>query len=142
MNYFDTDNGKQMQQSGELFFGGKIQCLVCYLYFIFCGMVLSLESGCVHLREIFRRTADSETRRQCDQIWRFYGLWATFKSLRQQLICPNLPTFLGNFYRHLAIFIWSHCQKARLFFNIWPFITFKAAQNINKNCQQILLNTK
>ena len=28
---------------------------------------------------------------QCDQIGRFIGLWATFKSLWQQLICPNLP---------------------------------------------------
>ena len=28
---------------------------------------------------------------QCDQIGRFIGLWATFKRLWQQLICPNLP---------------------------------------------------
>ena len=49
---------------------------------------------------------------QCDQIGRFIGLW-------QQLIWPSLPTFLyvsksfiflvklflGNFYRHLAIFL-------------------------------------
>ena len=28
---------------------------------------------------------------QCDQIGRFIGLWATFKSLCQQLACPNLP---------------------------------------------------
>ena len=28
---------------------------------------------------------------QCNQIWRFIGLWATFQSLGQQLICPNLP---------------------------------------------------
>ena len=59
---------------------------------------------------------------QCDQIWQFFGLWATFWSHWQQLICPNLPkflgnfckgvkiyhflvkSFLGNFYRHLAIF--------------------------------------
>ena len=27
---------------------------------------------------------------QCDQIGRFIGLWATLKSLWQQLICPNL----------------------------------------------------
>ena len=65
---------------------------------------------------------------QCDQIWRFMGLWATFKSLWQQIIWPNLShseaifvkvlksiifhvkSFLGNFYRHLAIFFWSHCQ--------------------------------
>ena len=29
-------------------------------------------------------------RNQCDQIWQFFGLWATFQSLLQQLICPNL----------------------------------------------------
>ena len=63
---------------------------------------------------------------QCDQIGRFFGFWATFQRLWQQLFCPNLPhswaifvkvsksliflvkSFLGNFYRHLAIFIWSH----------------------------------
>ena len=28
---------------------------------------------------------------QCDQIGRFIGLWATFKSLWPQLVCPNLP---------------------------------------------------
>ena len=28
--------------------------------------------------------------RQCDQIWRFIGLWATFQSHWQQLIRPNL----------------------------------------------------
>ena len=28
---------------------------------------------------------------QCDQTGQFIGLWATFKSLWQQLICPNLP---------------------------------------------------
>ena len=66
---------------------------------------------------------------QCDQIGRFIGLSATFQSLWQQLICPNLPdsqsisvkvsksliflvkSFLGKFYRHLAIFIWSHCKR-------------------------------
>ena len=27
---------------------------------------------------------------QCDQIWRFIGLWPTFKCFWQHLICPNL----------------------------------------------------
>ena len=31
---------------------------------------------------------------QCDQIWRFIGLWATFQSFWRQLICPNLRQFL------------------------------------------------
>ena len=30
---------------------------------------------------------------QCDQIGQFIGLWASFWSLWQQLICPNLPHF-------------------------------------------------
>ena len=60
---------------------------------------------------------------QCDQIGHFIGLWASFLSFWKPLICPNLPhsqaifvksiifllkSFLGNFYRHLAIFFWSH----------------------------------
>ena len=57
--------------------------------------------------------SDGSDQEQCDQIGRFIGLWATFHSLWQQLICPNLPhslaiflvkSFLGNCYRHLAIF--------------------------------------
>ena len=66
---------------------------------------------------------------QCDQIWRFIGLWTTFKSFWQYLICPNLShsygifvkesksiiflvkSFLGKFYRHLAIFFWSRCRQ-------------------------------
>ena len=28
---------------------------------------------------------------QCDQSEQFIGLWATFLSIWQQLICPNLP---------------------------------------------------
>ena len=63
---------------------------------------------------------------QCDQIGRFIRLWPTFQSLWPQLICSNLlhswaifvkvskcliflvKSFLGNFYRFLAIFKWSH----------------------------------
>ena len=66
---------------------------------------------------------------QCDQIGQFIGLWATFQSHWQQLICPNLPhsiivkvsksfiflvkSVLGNFSRHVVIYVWSH----------WPRIT-------------------
>ena len=70
---------------------------------------------------------------QCAQIVRFIGVWETFQSLWQQLICPNLPptflgnfvkvsksiiflvkSFLGNFYRHLATFYWSQWLDRRL----------------------------
>ena len=58
---------------------------------------------------------------QCDQIGRFFALWATFKAFGK-INLPKSPTFLGkfckgvkiyhfsreiilgNFYRHLAIF--------------------------------------
>ena len=71
---------------------------------------------------------------QCDQIGWFNGLLASFQSLCQQLICPNLPhskailvkvsksiillvkSFQGNFYRHLSIFFWSHCPYFKAFF--------------------------
>ena len=59
--------------------------------------------------------------------WQIIGLWATFQSFWQQLICPNLlhsqaifvkvskyffvKSFLGNFYRHLVIFSLSHCMQ-------------------------------
>ena len=36
-------------------------------------------------------------RQQCDQIGQFIGFWATFQSLWQQLICPNLPHFQAIF---------------------------------------------
>ena len=41
-------------------------------------------------REPFRDVATFSVN-QCDQIGRFIGLWATYHSLWQQLICPNLP---------------------------------------------------
>ena len=63
---------------------------------------------------------------QCDQIGRFFALWSTIQSWWQQLFYPNwlhcqaifvkgsksfiflVKSYMGNFYRHLAIFIWSH----------------------------------
>ena len=68
---------------------------------------------------------------QCDQIWRFIGLWTTFQSLWQQLVCLNLPhsqaifvkvsisliflvtLFMGNFYRNLATFYWSQWLRVK-----------------------------
>ena len=41
---------------------------------------------------------------QCNQIGRFIGIWATFQSLWQQLIWPNLPTFLDNFFKGVKIY--------------------------------------
>ena len=99
------------------------------------------------------------THRQCDQSGRFIAPCAMTQSLWQHLIYPNLllsyaifvkisksfiflvKSYLGNFYRHLAIFIWSHCpwlttanQNVLLQFRVitlllmilmrWPLPTF------------------
>ena len=58
--------------------------------------------------------------------WAFFALWPTIQNRWQQIFYPNCPhckaifvkvsksfiflvkSFLGNFYRHLAIFIWSY----------------------------------
>ena len=42
---------------------------------------------------------------QCDQIGPFIGLWATFQSLWQQLICPNLPHSWSIFVKVSKSFI-------------------------------------
>ena len=63
---------------------------------------------------------------QCDQIGRFIGLWATFKSLWQQLICPNFPhsesksiIFLMKSFWATFIdiwrFFWSHCSQLKIY---------------------------
>ena len=74
-----------------------------------------------------RSTALEKACLQCDQIGRFIGIWATFQSLCQQWVCPNLPyswaiflklsksliflvkSLLDSFYGHLATFFWSRC---------------------------------
>ena len=66
---------------------------------------------------------------QCDQIWRFIGLWAIFKSLWQQLICPNLPTFLGNFYKDVKICHFCNNFWAT-FMGIWRFCSGHTALGI------------
>ena len=64
--------------------------------------------------------------RQCDQIGPFITLCATFQSPCQQLFCPNCKhisksfillakSFMGNFYRHLATFYWSHYPQDAFF---------------------------
>ena len=76
---------------------------------------------------LFRGSSDIFTDMQCYQIGRFIRLRATFQSLWQQLISPNLlhslkifvnvskslnfssEIILANFYRHLESFYWSHC---------------------------------
>ena len=75
--------------------------------------------------------------------WVIFGIWATFYSLRQQLICPNflilkqlfvkvsksiiflVKSFLGNFCRHLAIFS-GHTvfvTRRKMFYSINPLFS-------------------
>ena len=69
----------------------------------------------------------SEWSEQCNQIVQFIGLWAIFWKPLSTINLSKSPTFLGNFrkgvkiyhfsieinlgnfYRHLATFYWSHC---------------------------------
>ena len=44
----------------------------------------------------------NEGEAQCYQIWRFIGLWATFKPLAT-INLPKSPTFLGKFCRGVKI---------------------------------------
>ena len=70
----------------------------------------------------------------CDQSWRFFCTLGNFLKPFATMNLPKSPTFLGNFskgakiihfsneiifgnfYRHLAIFIWSYCRAC-------PFLT-------------------
>ena len=53
---------------------------------------------------------------KCDQIGRFIALWATFQSLRPQLICPNLLN---------SSVIFVKVSKSLIFFNLIFWATFK-----------------
>ena len=86
---------------------------------------------------------------QCDQIGRIFALWATIQSREQQLFYPNRPhcytifvkvsksiiflvkSFLGNFYRHLAIFIWSHWWTVLLVIDVCGAIQQKLFPTID-----------
>ena len=72
---------------------------------------------------------------QCDHIGQFITLWATFQSLFQQLFCPNCQhilgkCFLGNFYRQLATFYWSHWQTKNIY-NYGPKVTFEPSPSLS-----------
>ena len=84
------------------------------------------------------------THHQCDQIWQFFCTLGNHSKLVATIILSKSPTllgnfckglvkflvnsYLGNFYRHWAIFIWSHCLVASLALGHrkpkWDFETF------------------
>ena len=56
---------------------------------------------------------------QCDQIKQFIGLLATFQSLWQQLVCPNLPHSLAIFVKVSKCFIFLVESFLGNFIDIW-----------------------
>ena len=84
--------------------------------------------------EYWKGVIKIKVRQQCDQIGRFIGLWSNFSKPLATVILPKSPTFLGNFckgvknyhisreiilgnfYRHLAIFFWSHSTHSLALF--------------------------
>ena len=79
-----------------------------------------------HLTACWSPTCSLTTAASVTTLGDLFDFGQLFKALGQQLICPNLPhsqaifekvsksfifplkSYLGNFYRHLAIFFWSH----------------------------------
>ena len=68
--------------------------------------------------------------RQCDQIGRFIVLWASFYSLGQQLICPQSPTFLGNFVKVSKSIIFPMKSFLGNFYTRFFLVTLAADNNI------------
>ena len=60
---------------------------------------------------------------QCDQIWRFIALWATFQSHWQQLFCPNCPHILGNFVTQHLPTIGAISKTVLLHFRLSRYLT-------------------
>ena len=67
--------------------------------------------------------------KQCDQIWQFIELWASFYSLWEQLICPNLPHSQAIFGQvsKSSIFILKSFWATLI--DIWRFFSGHTAQN-------------
>ena len=118
-------NSKVYERKNEKISTTKISKIL-YCHFLFLPRsALPSHSGS------WNRYLENDNDIQCDQIGQFFGLWATFQSLWQAFILPKSPTFLGNFckgvkifhfsselilgnfYKHLATFYWSHWRFRR-----------------------------
>ena len=73
------------------------------------------------------------THRQCDQIGRFIGLWATFQRLWQQLICPNLLHFRAIFVKVSKNFFSKWNQFWPTFVDIWQLFTGHTGHSTRKD---------
>ena len=60
---------------------------------------------------------------QCDQIGRFFRLWATFQSLWQKLIWPNLIHSLGIFVKVSKSLIFLMKSFLATFIDTWLIFT-------------------
>ena len=70
--------------------------LVCYVASCdLCSLVLVIFKRVASVTRWFdklgQKIAQIVADNQCDQIWRFIGLWATYKRFWQHLIFTNLP---------------------------------------------------
>ena len=90
---FGSNQQKQNFTSKTLFqWSWRTSCEECFskfnmqanCFFQVCWNLMLLKSNYFLL-------VNNVSKRQCDQIGRFFALWATFQSLWQQLFCPNLP---------------------------------------------------
>ena len=60
---------------------------------------------------------------QCDQIWRFIGIWLFFKALAT-INLPKSPKFLGNFCKGVKNYHFSsEISFRQLFIDIWWFFS-------------------
>ena len=60
---------------------------------------------------------------ECDQIGQFIGLWTTFQSLSQQLICPNHPNFKAILVEMSKSLIFLVTPFLATFIDIWQLFT-------------------
>ena len=72
---------------------GMATMLLCVVIVFFVCNILALVVNVLEVRPFLLMIWYSKVPvmccQQCDQIWRFIGLWPTFKCFWQHLICPN-----------------------------------------------------
>ena len=64
---------------------------------------------------------------QCDQIGRFFAIWASIQSWWHQLFYPNCPHWLAIFVKVSKSFIIQVKSFWATFINIWRFFTGRTA---------------
>ena len=76
---------------------------------------------------------------QCDQIRRFFVLWAIIQSQWQQLFYPNQPTLLGNFCKGVKVIHFSsEITFGQLLWTFGDFYLVTLLTTIYRSLQHIL----